>query len=242
MGVPRKVPYEERVIELLEKDRHNLEAAVKYLREELHVFDSMEVAVKREIDKERKKVEAMIHKVEKLADSSLRHLIWLEARHIIYKKNLAKGLVPPEEEEPAAWYGLDAVLQVLFGISMKSVPRDTNWEVASFAFLLEAVLERTLTGDSDGYLVKKPIPGDKVRSLIEKGHTLLPEKREDRYEYCIEVKDLWAEFLLPEIYGGKDPYWEDDEFLPWEEAELWVKHPIYLDSREFIQRGKRNEI
>lgn len=243
--VVKKVAPEERILHLLEKDREDLSRKVEEIRNKLDLFERVEKALVDEIRKERAKVELLVHQVERIADSSLRHLVWLQERNRIYKRNLEREIrkkasaFSETPEGNRGWWGLHAVNRVVMGTSLVSGTRDFHWEVASYAFLLDNVYKPALEGESMGYFLDAPLEQDRVNLLINQALELMPSFHSWE-QYQLDIKDLWVELLLPSIYGGTDPYWVEGEVREREKAEQWEEDPIYLDVVRCISEGRRS--
>lgn len=248
----------------LNKDRVALAETIDLLEKEIEEsFDRTRVALLRELETEKKKAHILLRKLQKQAEASLNHLDWAMERNKIFRKKLHKeyetqlkmleerGLSyedgeedSPEEESKEIWFGLDTAMSVLYRVSTGEPGgiRNLLWEKASYAFLVDGLFSRALKEESQGYFTASKLPEKRISELVDQTLQLLPVETENWSRYSLDIKDLWVEFILPEVYGGTDPNWAETD--PWELAavnsfmERKEDNPTFYDTLQTINTGK----
>lgn len=234
------------MVNLVRSDEQKLKKKLEEVREAQNTgLNNLEKKIIEEIDKERKRINNLLDKVEKVILTANTHVV-----KVLEKIDLLDNIVDEEkiEEQPVGriWYGLDAINKIALLISTESGIRNFAWEAASYAFLIPSVFERALNVDSTGYLLNEPITDvSQYHSIVDSVVDLIPqcESFVDEWDdYVPKVKEVWIELILPEIYGGVDPYWEDDDYLSVEYIQVWLEDrsvsQIYEDATRIIYEGK----
>ena len=218
-------PTRENCTRSIEGDKEKLSARIKILRDQTeNIFSGLESSLLKELKKEKDKVLLQLKRVEQLTEDVYRHTHWVSRR-----------LSMEGESLPQPFYGIEAILKILFYVSVRGSERDLWWEEGSFAFLIPSVFQRTLEVDSQGYLLDEPVDPSKIQYLCEQVSELVPSSEGwDWDPYMDELRLIWVE-ILTDIYGGADPLWEEDVPLSQEEAINWKRHPVYTEITERVR-------
>lgn len=235
----------------LEKDRQKLSKTLAALRQEQQdMLNSTRAKIDDLLDKEAKKWGLMIQRVIRTTDSTYGHLLWQEVRNEVWRNRVEKeiraeysGYTPnskqkeQELEEPGAelsgtqYNTIKSIFLLVSATSFGGNNRDVTWEMASWAFLLPAVLEPTLESYPD-YLLKEKLSSEKISSLCSLVNK--PEFKGDWLEYCLEVKEIWEVLLLPQTLGGTDPDWEEVLPLEYDKVQDRSSIPEYVESMRIL--------
>ena len=218
-------PNREYCVHCIDSDQEKLKGRLDLLRSQTDtLFAGVEASIMKELQKEKDKVLLHLKRIEQLTTDVYRHTKWV-----------SKRLAIEGEVLPKPFFGVEAILKILFHTSIRGETRDLEWEDGSMAFLIPSVLQRTLEVDSLGYILEEPIDPTKIQYLCEQVSELAPSPQGWDWEpYVDELKLIWVE-VLTEIYGGADPLWESDQPLSQEEAKNWKQHPVYKEIIEKVR-------
>ncbi len=239
---------DEKVLEQLAKDSENFSKLLVDLQSEVQILDKLESRVILEISRAKVRVESLIRKLERHCDASRRHHKSLIESNKLWRQRELKKRDEPTST-PTAFFTVDSIIRLVYAISVTDTVRATDFEALSFSFLIYAVLERALTGESSGYILKQPLD---IKELTEDGGALLrllresftcslTESEEVWNEVSPLVREWWKDVALPKIFGGSDPDWETDDNLPYDYMlDYRSLDPVYLDCLELIRCVKTN--
>ena len=211
-----------------------------------------------EVEKERRKVLNILHKLHKRDVMAANHLewslqrveLWKDRLHKEYEKQLKKIDVQPrldtvEVKEGKVWFGLDAILSVLLRVSTGSPGHQRNflWEKSSYSFLVDNIFDRALRQESQGYFLREKVDSSTIEKVVSVTLALLTSlKGEDWQGYSSAVKGIWVDTVLPQIYGGTDPDWLEGECWSESQVEEFLNNkdfnPTFFDTVNIINKGK----